>query len=39
VLYDYTQISGTPEPSTMALFGSALIGLGIVFRKRRSTNA
>jgi hypothetical protein len=39
VLYDYTVTSGTPEPSTMALFGSALIGLGIVFRKRRSTNA
>ena len=33
VLYDYTVPSSTPEPTTMVLFGSALVGLGVL-RKR-----
>lgn len=38
VIYDYTAAppSSTPEPATMALFGSALIGLGLI--RRRSVN-
>jgi hypothetical protein len=31
--YTYTTPSGTPEPTTMVLFGSALVGLGLL-RKR-----
>jgi hypothetical protein len=31
--YDYTIPSGTPEPTTFVLFGSALVGLGLI-RKR-----
>jgi hypothetical protein len=33
VVYNYTLSSGTPEPTTMALFGGALIGIGLL-RKR-----
>ncbi len=33
VNYNYTSASSTPEPATMVLFGSALIGLGLL-RKR-----
>jgi hypothetical protein len=33
VTYDYVIPSGTPEPATMLLFGSGLLGLGIL-RKR-----
>lgn len=35
VIYDYTaaSTSGTPEPATMALFGSGLIGLGLLRRR------
>jgi hypothetical protein len=33
VAYDFTTSSGTPEPTTMVLFGSALVGLGLL-RKR-----
>jgi hypothetical protein len=35
VTYDYTESSAIPEPSTMALLGSALIGLGFIARKRK----
>jgi hypothetical protein len=33
VTYDYAD-AGTPEPATMALMGSALIGIGLLGRKR-----
>lgn len=35
VTYDYTA-SDVPEPSTMALGGSALIGLALMARRKRS---
>jgi hypothetical protein len=35
VVYDYTiPNTGTPEPTTMALMGGALIGLGLIGKKR-----
>jgi hypothetical protein len=38
VLYDYTAPpSGTPEPATMALMGTALIGLGMLRRRLRTS--
>jgi len=38
VEYDYNvnQVGGAPEPTTFALLGSALVGLGILGRKRLS---
>jgi PEP-CTERM motif len=33
VVYDYT-VNSTPEPATMTLFGSALLGIGFFARKR-----
>ena len=34
VEYDYTVNSSTPEPATLGLVGSALLGLGFIARKR-----
>lgn len=33
VVYDYSIPSTTPEPTTMVLFGSALLGLGLIRRR------
>jgi hypothetical protein len=33
--YAYSTPSGTPEPGTMVLLGSALVGLGIIGKRRR----
>jgi len=33
VIYNYTSNGGVPEPGTMSLLGSALIGLGLIGRK------
>jgi hypothetical protein len=33
VVYDYTIPSGTPEPTTMALMGGALLGLGLIGKR------
>jgi len=35
VTYDYTEGTSTPEPATMGLMGSALIGLGVLGKKLR----
>jgi hypothetical protein len=34
VIYTYTDNGGVPEPGTLSLFGSALIGLGLIGRKQ-----
>jgi len=34
--YTYTPVSATPEPTTMVLFGSALVGLGLIRKRARS---
>ena len=36
VLYDYAIPSSTPEPTTMVLFGSALVGLGVLRKRIKS---
>jgi len=33
--YTYTPFSSTPEPATMVLFGSALVGLGFIRRRQK----
>jgi len=35
VTYEYTVPSGTPEPGTMVLRGSALVGLGVIRKRSR----
>jgi hypothetical protein len=36
VIYNYTIPSGTPEPATLVLTGSALLGLGFLRRRRKA---
>jgi hypothetical protein len=36
VNYNYTPVSTTPEPTTMVLFGSALVGFGLLRKRARS---
>jgi hypothetical protein len=36
VVYDYSVISSTPEPASLVLFGSALVGLGLLRKRTRS---
>jgi hypothetical protein len=36
VQYDYTIVSSTPEPTTMLLFGSALVGLGVMRKRKKA---
>jgi len=36
VEYDYTTVSSTPEPTTMLLFGSALVGLGVMRKRKKA---
>jgi len=38
VTYNYTIPSGTPEPTTMILFGSGLIGLGLLRKRTAAKN-
>jgi len=35
--YDYTTPNGTPEPTTMALMGGALIGIGLLAKRLKRT--
>jgi hypothetical protein len=37
VTYDYTEPSSTPEPATLVLFGSALVGLGLIRKRVRNS--
>jgi hypothetical protein len=37
VTYNYTEVTGTPEPATMVLFGSALVGLGLLRKRVRNS--
>jgi hypothetical protein len=37
VIYDYTIPGGTPEPTTMALMGGALLGLGLIGKRFRKS--
>jgi len=37
VAYDYIEVASTPEPATMVLFGSALVGLGLVRKRVRNS--
>jgi len=39
VIYDYVVSSGTPEPTTMALMGGALLGLGLIGRRLKKSKS